>query len=211
MNECFIVAGPPRSGTSLIAGVLHKLGICMGVESEFLRANANNPSGYYEDSQMVFLNDAILEAAGGTVWTPPPQDRIGQAASQYLDRLKFLLDKRSENGKWGWKDPRNCLTLEAYLPHCNPKVIICYRNMDDTARSILSLNTGINNKEAFDLATEYYDRLITTVRNHDLPHLILYHEITLGEPDEAITALLKFCGAERDFNMIQNAKEFIHR
>ncbi len=47
-----LVVGPPRSGTSVIARILHeKVGICMG--HDLVRGNEGNPLGFYEDFSMV--------------------------------------------------------------------------------------------------------------------------------------------------------------
>lgn len=44
------VIGLPRTGTSCIAGVLHKLGIAAG--TFFSPPNLNNPKGNFEDMQL---------------------------------------------------------------------------------------------------------------------------------------------------------------
>lgn len=47
-----LVVGPPRSGTSVIARILHtKLDICMG--HYLVPGNKGNPLGFYEDFMMV--------------------------------------------------------------------------------------------------------------------------------------------------------------
>ena len=49
-----LVVGPPRSGTSTTARILHeKLGVCMG--HNLVLGNAGNPEGFYEDSKYVDL------------------------------------------------------------------------------------------------------------------------------------------------------------
>lgn len=47
-----LVVGPPRSGTSLTARLLHeRVGICMG--HNLVPGNMGNPKGFYEDFEMV--------------------------------------------------------------------------------------------------------------------------------------------------------------
>ncbi len=47
-----LVVGPPRSGTSVIARILHtKLDVCMG--HYLILGNEGNPLGFYEDFMMV--------------------------------------------------------------------------------------------------------------------------------------------------------------
>ena len=51
-SKLVLVVGPPRSGTSVTARILHeKIGICFG--HNLVPGNAGNPKGFYEDSQMV--------------------------------------------------------------------------------------------------------------------------------------------------------------
>ena len=54
-RKIILVMGPPRSGTSVTARILHeKLGVCMG--HNLVQGNPGNPKGFYEDSDYV---DAI--------------------------------------------------------------------------------------------------------------------------------------------------------
>ncbi len=60
--------GPPRSGTSVVARILHeKLNVCMG--HNLVQGNPGNPKGFYEDSKYV---DAIsrkdIQALGNTLY-----------------------------------------------------------------------------------------------------------------------------------------------
>jgi len=210
-TEPFIVAGPPRSGTSLIAGLLHRLGVSMGSEEDLFPANADNPTGYYEDINFVFLNDAILSEAGGSVWSPPTQGRIRHAASDtsIIARMKYFLKDREREEPWGWKDPRNCLTIRSYLDHCSPRIIVCNRDPVLIAESMVEFNGELSQDEAFNLATEYFERIIGVIRTENLPYLIMHHELTLMEPRSAVSELLKFTGLDADHDIIQNAVEFV--
>jgi hypothetical protein len=209
MTEPFIVAGPPRSGTSLVAGLLHRLGVNMGNEKSFLPANADNPTGYYEDSHFVFLNDAILSRADGTVWAPPPRSRIKAAGKHFSDEITRRLGSRESELPWGWKDPRNCLTLECYLSHCKPKVVVCNRDPLLIAESITKMNDSMDHQTAFNIATEYFERLISVIRTEGVECLIMHHELVIMEPRSAVSELLKFTGVEVDSDIVQNAVEFV--
>ena len=211
MPDCFIVAGPPRSGTSLIAGFMHRLGVRMGSSSNFLPANKDNPTGYYEDVNFVFLNDSILERAGGSVWSPPSRSQILNAGKiqNLQDQIDYQISKKTGDGPWGWKDPRNCITLPIYLNHCKPSVVVCHRDSRLIAESITEMNPGLSHQQAFDIASEYYERLIGVIRTEGIPHTIMYHELTLMDPDEAISQLLNFTGVERNDDRVENCLEFV--
>jgi len=183
----------------------------MGSESGFLPANENNPTGYYEDSNFVFLNDAIIEKAGGTVWNPPSRNQVNNiiANPNLSARLQYLLQQREREEPWGWKDPRNCITVHAYLEHCNPGIIVCNRDPVLIAESMMLFNEGLEHKEAFNLATEYYERIIGAIRSEDLPYLIMHHELTLMDPQAAVSELMKFARVESHPDLIQDAIEFV--
>jgi len=110
-----VVFGMHRSGTSAVAGMLHALGVNMG--GRFLEPDAGNPKGYWEDLDMVMLNVGLLRVAGGN-WLDPPLGRHIANAHQHLagqmGRVMVAKVKRAEGRPWGWKDPRNCLTLHAW-------------------------------------------------------------------------------------------------
>ncbi len=110
-----VVFGMSRSGTSAVAGMLHALGVDMG--HVFLQPDAGNPRGYWEDMDMLALNVALLRVAGGN-WVDPPLGRDIGMAYQHLagqmGRLMLAKVKHANGRPWGWKDPRNCLTLHAW-------------------------------------------------------------------------------------------------
>jgi len=66
MNFCWkrpvVVLGMHRSGTSAVAGCLERLGICMG--RRLAPGDEWNPGGYFEDRDLVELNDRLLSAQG---------------------------------------------------------------------------------------------------------------------------------------------------
>lgn len=110
-----MVLGMHRSGTSAVAGLLHALGVNMG--RHFLEPNVGNPRGYWEDLDMLSLNVALLRVAGGN-WLEPPLGRDIAIAHQHMagqmGRLMLAKVRHAAGAPWGWKDPRNCLTLHAW-------------------------------------------------------------------------------------------------
>src|SRR3972149_1538089 len=98
MRSQVIVLGMHRSGTSLIASILHLSGISMG--KEFLRPDNGNPGGYFEDLEFLNLNKTILTQAEGTWRKPPSKERISISGSKninilYLQRIEEFKDKIS--------------------------------------------------------------------------------------------------------------------
>lgn len=135
------VLGMSRSGTSLTARLLNLCGVYLGSEEEFLRPLPPNPEGNWEHLDIVSLNEEILESLGGD-WKEPPSMPPGWEASQALVSTRAsaarLLDGAfADHDLWGWKDPRNCLTLpfwQQILPAV--RYVICLRNPVDVVASL---------------------------------------------------------------------------
>ncbi|KSW10770.1 hypothetical protein CF15_08305 [Pyrodictium occultum] len=134
--KTIIVLGMGRSGTSMVAGILHILGVNMG--ERLLGAHWSNPLGHFEDLDFVELNEEILRAAGGSWDNPPAREAILAVAPRFYDRIRPLAEEeRRRHEVWGWKDPRTSLTVELYLPHLeNPYFIVCHRDWEAIARSL---------------------------------------------------------------------------
>ena len=148
-SQPIIVIGMHRSGTGLLAGILRDLGVHMG-----FRREANQESTFF-----LRLNEELLRATGASWDRPEPlldllreegslEDRLvadvgrrlaSLAAISYLGPRRFLACRSIAglDGRWGWKDPRNTLTLPLWLKlFPAAKVIHIYRNGVDVAASL---------------------------------------------------------------------------
>ena len=141
-SNAFIVLGMHRSGTSLLARCLGLLGVELGPDDRLLPATEFNPTGFWENESVVRLNDDVLAAFGGT-WREPPSLPPGWERDARLDGLReraaeILAADFGGRAKWGFKDPRTCLTLpfwKSLLP--SPRYLLCLRNPADAARSLM--------------------------------------------------------------------------
>lgn len=114
------VVGTGRSGTSLAAGILQRLGVHMG--DRFVPANHTNPAGHWEDVEFHDLNEAHL------------QGRLNQ--EDFIDALNELAFHRPDC--WGAKDPRIADLLPIYMrtfPHA--LFIECRRNRAECVASMM--------------------------------------------------------------------------
>jgi Sulfotransferase family len=143
-----IIIGSPRSGTTLVARILEKLGLFVG----------STLDGNHEAMFFQTLNDWFLHQSGGS-WDNPDSIRYflddqenfrsiqqhvaklmsAPRAYSFLGARKYLRyrDIRSLDIPWGWKDPRNTYTLLFWLSMFpQAKVIHVYRHGVDVARSL---------------------------------------------------------------------------
>jgi hypothetical protein len=108
MSRCILVFCLPRSGSSALAGALHRMGVDMG-EGFLQRPDALNPRGYYEDLRWHGVNKA-LSGYGYEIWEPVRMTRIVEK------RLGALLDQLDDKSLWGMKSPRLAFTASAIIP-----------------------------------------------------------------------------------------------
>ena len=109
------VVGMHRSGTSLAADVLTRLGVHLGPPENALATAPRPHYGYWENSSMVDLNHEVLLALGGASWAPPPL-RPGWESESKLDELaergRALIDEQFATApRWGFKNPSTTLVL----------------------------------------------------------------------------------------------------
>ena len=134
-----IVLGIERSGTSVVAEMLHRWGAYAGPSEKLHKADAHAPRGYWE---FLPLWDLLAELgdfeAGATWWDHDFQQRIEKKAADPVFRKKAteLMAEMYAGGPWFWKDP----ALSHFLPFwkqiwTDAIYIITVRNPLDTAVS----------------------------------------------------------------------------
>ena len=155
-----IIIGMHRSGTSLAGGLLHELGAyldpVMGVPNASaelaLPDAAQRRSGYGEAVAFRLLNELVMRSAGA-LWNDPLPFlarhnapivaypnllRMELATYGSLSRNYLAPLPHGHKGAWGWKDPRNSLTLPYWLrlfPHA--RILHVRRDPEGVARSLM--------------------------------------------------------------------------
>lgn len=164
-NKVFIVLGCHRSGTSIVAKALHEQGIDMG-KHKLLKANEFNKLGHYENVEISSLNQRIHKKAGGSWERPAPKEKIDDVAKGFEDEIKDAIGK-NKSSFWGWKDPRNALIVENFLPFLEGDVyLVCvFRHPISVAQSIARRQRNQNNWNSYlGLVAEYNKRIINTIK-----------------------------------------------
>ena len=100
MSEIYVVIGPPRSGTSLVAGILHLCGVPMFPSlAKAIYENAGdewNPAGHFADADFHNLTSQFLTGLELPVLTWAPDESA-------LSTIAALVAERSTAPKWGFK------------------------------------------------------------------------------------------------------------
>lgn len=152
MRNC-IILGSGRSGTSMVAGTLAKAGFLMG--DNLLKANNGNPKGFFEDREIIHINEALLAQVlrtrprllGRWFFHSWPITGHRWLAQVPLDtdipcpaELSLKIRDLTEREPYCFKDPRFAYTLPAWRPLLKDSVYICvFRDPASTALSILKL------------------------------------------------------------------------
>ncbi|MBA3831030.1 MAG: glycosyltransferase [Chthoniobacterales bacterium] len=164
----------------MLTRLLRVCGLHLGAEADLMPARPDNPDGFWENLRFVTVNDELLSALGGAWDLPPrPTENFGEAC---LDPLRTeaasLVEEFSSERAWGWKDPRNSLTLpfwKSLLPKL--KTIVIVRNPLEVAYSMRERN---GTSYAFGLRMwEIYNRRIvesTTAEERLLTHYDFFFE-----------------------------------
>ncbi len=139
-----VVLGMHRSGTSAVAGCLHRLGVDFG--PRLMPATEDNARGYYEHIDIVNLHDRLLLALGGS-WDearplPPVSLLNDELTGPYRAELLSLLQRDLSTAPlWGIKDPRLCRLLPWWEPvwtatGTKPLYVIVRRRPSEVAASL---------------------------------------------------------------------------
>ena len=206
-SKAVIVLGMHRSGTSMVAGVLSKLGVNMG--QTLVGKSWSNPLGHFEDRDFVELNNRILEAAGGSWSAPPTEGAIRDQERSFTEDIKDIIGKKESN-IWGWKDPRTCLTIALYLPYLtNPYFIVCHRNYHAIAESLRRRN-GMKIEKGVKLAEIYEERIESFFCAHpELPRLDIRYEDVLAAPERELRKIINFLEIQVNQEQYQEALQLI--
>jgi hypothetical protein len=136
-----VILTMPRSGSSLLAGVIHALGVPMGDEDGLRRGTHLNRFGCFEDQEVQFISLNILAEAGLlldlTSRLDVNEEAVASATAGYERHIRDLVTRHSGT-TWGFKDPG----LIYSLPHWHerledPRYIHLTRPTANAAASLL--------------------------------------------------------------------------
>lgn len=133
MGRCILVLCLPRSGSSALAGALHRMGVDMG-EGHLQVADALNPKGYYEDLRWHAINKP-LSGYGYEIREPVRMTPLIER------RIYDVLEQVEGKPLWGIKSPRFAFTASHIVPHIERaghevRPIVTYRPIEQVIDSM---------------------------------------------------------------------------
>ncbi len=192
-----VVLGTHRSGTSLVTGMLHTLGVRMGppgADDRWIYPSWANPTGQFENPEFTDLLHRFLDFDGEEPrWDPAWDDLSGRTAT-YLPEFARLV-RRTESDLWGWKHPWSLLVLEPLLPELHgPTFVVVRRNLSEVIDS-LHRRDGLSAPEAERVTQELWHRMDRILAAHpEVPTLAFDYTDVSKDPDGTVTRLVEFVG-----------------
>src|SRR5262245_9894135 len=178
----------------MLTRLLHACGLYLGPKDALMPPQSDNPDGFWEHLNFVALNDELLNALGGAWDLPPKADENFTLAELDPMRTKarHLIEDFESANVWGWKDPRNSLTLPFWrelLPEM--KTLIMVRNPLEVAHSMKQRN-GTSYSFGLRLWEIYNRRLIETAGEPN--RLVTHYDLFFQDPERELQRIVHFIG-----------------
>ena len=207
-NHPIIVLGVERSGTSVVAEMVHRWGAYAGAPETLHKVDVHAPRGYWE---FLPLWDLLAElgdfASGVTWWDCDFQQRIEDKAANpvYKTKATELMSQMYKGNPWFWKDP----ALSHFLPFWkqiwgDATYIITVRNPLDIALSWQKFIMPSNVKVSISFVAMNllrWQHMITLILQHteDTQHrLFLSYEDIMSKPRVQAERLAEFLNSKFD-------------
>ena len=196
MRSPVILLCGPRTGSSMMASILQRLGYFMG--ERFHGPSEENPRGYFEDLDWRDINEAAMKKLGFD-WQGTQFAR-GPILETFEDAVLELADERaSKYAGWGFKDPRTVL-LANWYEALLPDVAYVAMKRDPVSMGMsLAANKGHDlEREDAELLARWYNARIDAFLTQ-VPKGRYYevsYEAVVGSPGIQVTYLAKWLGVK---------------
>lgn len=215
-KEIILILGMHRSGTSLLTGALDFLGVSAG--ANLMQPTDDNAKGYFENLDIVQLNEKILSGLGYT-WDsitfnePALIKRIPY--TRYIEAKEIIEDLLLESHQIVIKDPRNSLLLLFWdtvireLLKIKLKVVWVVRSPYETAKSEMKRAAAgkpyhvLGSKFDYNLRLWFvYNVEIINQLNQEV-YLISFSEL-IDNPSQVLSELTEFLDHPTESMMISD-------
>jgi hypothetical protein len=195
-SRAVIVVGMHRSGTSAVARGLQALSVYLG--KDFLDAQPENPTGYWEDKGVVEINERVLKTLG-LRWddaSPIARARFRAFRIRMLRAAAARYVRRTFGSQplWGFKDPRTIRLLpfwQGVFHRCTvaDSYVVVIRNPRSVAASLFR-RQAMDAAEAQRLWLIHMVPFLRDVRNR--PMVVVDYDLLMLQPR---TQLERIAGA----------------
>ena len=184
----------------MLAGSLGQLGYFMGDKP--LRITDSNPKGFFEDYEIIRINEALMNDAGAF---PPIAPLQGWLAATHREvqvvpgrALGWRIRAQVARQPYCFKDPRFCYTLQAWRPFLEDAMVLCiFREPARTANSIMKEcarpiygDLGMTFERAMKLWTLMYSHALDHCRAGSTVAFFHYQQLFNGSAADRLKTLL---------------------
>jgi len=161
---CVLVLPLPRSGSSMVAGILHHLGVDMGPCQP---PDVGNPLGYFEDVRFRWLHRSWSRRYAANPARArlrlPPWDPAPDALD--LARYTRLIRACEQRPCWGVKDPELCYYAPLFAATLRqpPRLIATTRDPGMAAASLRIMRPHFSPADCVNITREYARRQALTL------------------------------------------------
>ena len=207
-----IVLGMHRSGTSVVAGILHFNKVSMGTYETFWpRPLPQNPKGFYENYDFRKINDTILQESDYNTKQYKTRIPIPEPSNNIKEKMiRTVGNYNSKFENWGWKDPRTCLTISNWIDIFEEVDLIEHVNIIFVSRKSLSVARSLKKRNAIPLLQgvnlwkAYTERAINFCELSNIPTLYLAFEKILKKPVTECEKIFNFLSLPFNKNIISD-------
>jgi hypothetical protein len=133
------IMGMYRSGTSMVAELVHRWGAYGGDVNQLAKSDPRNPRGFWESNLIHEFSVALFRVKFLSLWHPDFASELRKRAAEPKFRseaIRICNEMASHNPLWFWKEPYLCLLLPFWqdiLPEIT--FVITVRNPYESALS----------------------------------------------------------------------------
>lgn len=205
MIRFVLVVGPPRSGTSVTAGVLDRLGVAMGGRDY---KSIFNPTGYFEARDIVTINQRLVKIQDWSdiIWRAIHYKNTGErvyplSPSDKDNFLMVVIRRSGDHEICGVKDPRFCfgglfrafyeIALMEYEMQ-EIALIATVRKTSEIVASMLRVGRNIPQENVIEAAQYYQDRTREIYANFEGPKMKVVYQQLVDVPIKTVGAIADF-------------------
>lgn len=191
MPTCFLVLGTPRSGTSMVAGVLHHLGVRMGEHIEGDRWDWGGPDEW--NGKGHFADAAIGNWGNAVFGVPPCVDR--EIESGEREQLASIIKHRQSFGvDWGCKHHVLPWFAEQIAPMATSVKIIVTHRQEKRSIESWAARSGDSLEKAREIVFSAKQRIADVLHSIDAPRMFVNFDNIIDHSASRIRKIAAFVG-----------------
>ena len=202
-----LITGMHRSGTSMVAELLHRCGLFLGPEERMLPPGEGNPNGFWQNRDMDAVTEGALSALSGEWDFLLPSMPTGYEQSDTLENARVMgrqaMRSMVTGGPWGWKDPRASILIPFWkqlIPDL--RLVVVVRHPLEVSRSLQKRVSGSHHM-AMNLWLSYSRHLLEDMAPGE--RLMTHYDSYFINAQEELARVTEWIGLEPDNDTLSAA------